>query len=141
MDLFVLNMFLLNHIYAKYKSTRLLPFARFNKVHHARFSCGVSTSVCLQPGYMHKEIASSAYIVRAPVPVLGLTQSFQAKVLLGLAGVRHLRPQTPLGTWDWHDSFLSGPQVTYRLAGLGAYLSLFSPPSTCLLYTSPSPRD
>ena len=122
-------------------------------LHSAR---SLQTSVCLQLGCMHNYLHRSAFIVRAPVPVLGHIQSFQVGAPSGLkrtqvisgprhpwdlrpAGLSRFSPPGTLGTgrtpsfqhprYRWglqRDSVLSRPQVPWRLAGL----SPFSPPGT-----------
>ena len=65
----------------------------------------------------------------------GGTRPFCLPGTLGTGGTQSFQP--PRYPGDWRGSVLSGPQVPLGLAGL----SLFWPPGTCLLYTSPSPRD
>ena len=107
--------------------------------------------VCSQ-GDTHKSIAFIG-VYRESIStnngvVLGHTQSFQVWVPLGLAGLKS--SQDPGHRWNLglaglspfrhpdtvgtgRTSVLSAPLVTWGPAGLS--------PFSCLLYTSPSPRD
>ena len=84
-------------------------------LHSAR---SLQTSVCLQLGCMHNYLHRSAFIVRAPVPVLGHTQSFQVGAPSGLKRTQVI--SGPRHPWDLRPAGLSrfSPQVPWVLAGI-----------------------